>query len=185
MLIVVVIIGILASALLPRLTSARDKANDVARKANVQQLMNAFSSYALDNGVWGTQGATTDSGVATFLNTAGMRSIPLDPSNTAFQFPNSYTGGSTKGFIYQPITKNGVLSWAFVVMSRAETASAANYVECGAVTSPFGTASFSGATESTTLKLCEKVTIDPAWTTCSVSTCTAKNANDLRYVAMY
>ena len=39
MLIVIVIIGILAAALIPKLNSARGRANDTARKADVSQIM--------------------------------------------------------------------------------------------------------------------------------------------------
>ena len=49
MLIVIVIIGILAAALIPRLMSARGRANDTARKADLQQLGTALISYQVDN----------------------------------------------------------------------------------------------------------------------------------------
>jgi len=48
MLIVIVIIGILAAALIPRLTSARGRANDVARKASIQQAVTAMVGYQID-----------------------------------------------------------------------------------------------------------------------------------------
>ena len=54
MLIVIVIIGVLASALIPRLGSARGKANDVARKADLQQVATAIISYQIDNNVFPT-----------------------------------------------------------------------------------------------------------------------------------
>jgi general secretion pathway protein G len=50
MLIVIVIIGVLAAALIPRLTSARGRANDVARKAGLQQVATALVSYNIDEG---------------------------------------------------------------------------------------------------------------------------------------
>jgi len=50
MLIVIVIIGILAAALIPRLTSARARANDTARKADLQQIATALVAAQLDNG---------------------------------------------------------------------------------------------------------------------------------------
>ena len=50
MLIVIVIIGILAAALIPRLSSARGRANDVARKADLAQIGSALVSYQIDNG---------------------------------------------------------------------------------------------------------------------------------------
>jgi general secretion pathway protein G len=49
MLIVIVIIGILAAALIPRLMSARGRANDTARKADLQQLGTSLISYQVDN----------------------------------------------------------------------------------------------------------------------------------------
>ena len=45
MLIVVVIIGILASALLPRLQGAQASARDTARKSDLSQLGSALVSY--------------------------------------------------------------------------------------------------------------------------------------------
>jgi prepilin-type N-terminal cleavage/methylation domain-containing protein len=48
MLIVIVIIGILAAALIPRLQSAKGRANDTARKADLQQVATALVSYQID-----------------------------------------------------------------------------------------------------------------------------------------
>ena len=129
MLIVVVIIGILAAALVPRLTSVKDKANDVARKANLQQLVTAMSSYALDNGIpsfsgWDTSDLT-NSGVRTDLNIWGMRDIPTDPTNRSA----SIYGKSTTGYIIYTMYKGTQQSGWFIFISRAETAAAANFVE--------------------------------------------------------
>jgi type II secretory pathway pseudopilin PulG len=49
MLIVIVIIGILAWALIPRIGSARDKANDTARESNVRSLATAMVAYWMDH----------------------------------------------------------------------------------------------------------------------------------------
>lgn len=51
MLIVIVIIGILAAALIPRLASARGRANDVARKADLAQVGAALVAYQIDHSV--------------------------------------------------------------------------------------------------------------------------------------
>ena len=48
MLVVIVIIGILAAYIIPRISSAQWKARDVARKADVNQLTSALISYSLD-----------------------------------------------------------------------------------------------------------------------------------------
>ena len=52
MLIVIVIIGILMAALIPRLTGARGRANDVARKADLAQIASALVSYQIDRGAF-------------------------------------------------------------------------------------------------------------------------------------
>jgi prepilin-type N-terminal cleavage/methylation domain-containing protein len=54
MLIVIVIIGILAAALIPRLSSARGRANDTARKADLQQVASALVAYQIDHGTFPT-----------------------------------------------------------------------------------------------------------------------------------
>ena len=159
MLIVVVIIGILAAALIPRLTSVKDKANDSARKANLQQLVTAMSAYTLDNGVVvsaaPTTGDTYTAGITAALTGGGMKSIPSDPSNQ----PQSIYGKSTTGFVYFSIKKAGVDNGAFIFISRAETAGAANYVEGGS-------AAITSATDSDTLTLCDKVTENATYGAC-------------------
>jgi len=50
MLIVIVIIGILAAALVPRLQDVQGRARDTKRKADITQLTNAISLYKLDSG---------------------------------------------------------------------------------------------------------------------------------------
>ena len=49
MLIVIVIIGILAAALIPRLTGIQGRARDTARKADLNQISTSLSTYNLDN----------------------------------------------------------------------------------------------------------------------------------------
>jgi len=60
MLIVIVIIGILAAAIIPRLNSARGRANDVARKADLNQVATALITYQLDTGKFPSTGDTID-----------------------------------------------------------------------------------------------------------------------------
>lgn len=52
MLIVIVIIGILAAALIPRLTGTQARARDTARKADLQQLGTALATWSLDYGTY-------------------------------------------------------------------------------------------------------------------------------------
>ena len=81
MLIVIVIIGILAAALIPRLSSARGRANDVARKADVAQVAAALVSYQIDRGSFpSSAGALTL--ISGNLISAGMSAIPEDPNTS-------------------------------------------------------------------------------------------------------
>jgi len=51
MLIVIVIIGILAAALVPRLQSVQSRARDTKRKTDLQAYNTAFEIYRTDNGM--------------------------------------------------------------------------------------------------------------------------------------
>lgn len=50
MLIVIVIIGILAAALIPRLTGLQARARDTARTADLRNIATAVELYHVDNG---------------------------------------------------------------------------------------------------------------------------------------
>ncbi len=52
LLVVIAIIGILASVVLASLNSARGKAKDAARKAEIKQLKTAIESYYFDKGFY-------------------------------------------------------------------------------------------------------------------------------------
>ncbi len=100
MLIVIVIIGILAAALIPRLTGIQGRARDVARKADLQQISTALSTYNLDKGgypvVWGhlTNAANT---VALVSQTDfKYAEIPFQAFSTALPAaPTSVTNAAT------------------------------------------------------------------------------------------
>ncbi len=149
MLIVVVIIGILAAALIPRLSSVKDKANDSGRKSNLQQLVTAYSSYVLDNGVsvtWG-DAATVYSGM---LKLGGMTSIPSDPNNKS----TNIFGVTTTWYAILPVSRgNGS---GFIVAARAETAGAANWVQSN-LTQTTANGDFTGGTNMDTITLCSTV----------------------------
>jgi len=81
MLIVIVIIGILAAALIPRLTSVRGRANDTARKADLQQIASALVAYQIDHGSFPTTRGSVNC-ISGVLATAGMSGLPTDPNKT-------------------------------------------------------------------------------------------------------
>lgn len=126
MLIVIVIIGILAAALIPRLSSARGRANDVARKADLSQVAGALVAYQIDHGnfpdtAWGL------SGIKEKLLIAGMNSIPGDP-NTSRIISGGLAWVGTGEYGYTTITKSWVPNNGFVLMAATETAGWSNWV---------------------------------------------------------
>lgn len=82
LLIVITIIGILAVALVPRLTGGPGRARDAQRKADLQQIATALEFYADDNGGYPATPASPANcvagitGLSTYLTT-----VPSDPGN--------------------------------------------------------------------------------------------------------
>ena len=179
MLIVVVIIGILAAALIPRLSSVKDKANDSSRKASVGSIVTAFSSYMMDNGFptgveWGNGSGDSLTLFSGFLKIGGMTNIPTDPSNKG----TTIFGVLSTGAVIKGVSK---WSWSgFIVAMKAETPGAANWVE-GVTTE------FSGSTLIDGIQLCEKVTLNTTATAVVNNTkeCVATATSQLRIIAKY
>ena len=105
MLIVIVIIGILAAALIPRLNSLQARARDTTRRTDTLTIYNALMSYQLNNGyildpaqywendspngTYGNGDFSYMSGFLTFLVSWGiLTSVPVDPINSTSQ--NTY-----------------------------------------------------------------------------------------------
>jgi type II secretion system protein G len=110
MLIVIVIIGILASALIPRLSQARERANDTARKAHIQNIATVLIAYQIDRGSYPTT-AGPISAISSQLIGAGLSSVPTDPdANRSFLGIGSSTTNCTASpigqYMYTPIRKN-------------------------------------------------------------------------------
>jgi len=135
MLIVIVIIGILAAALIPRLSSARGRANDVARKADLAQTAAALVSYQIDRGSFPTP-AWTLASIASDLTSAGMSSIPKDPVSSRVIATISTASGQ---YYYSPITKSSIPNNGFVVIAASETEWGANWDRAWLLTAPYNT----------------------------------------------
>jgi len=181
MLIVIVIIGILAAALIPRLSSARGRANDVARKAALAQVATALISSQIDRGVFPTCTSwCTLSGISADLIAAGMDSIPLDPNTS-----RSFTGLGTTSFVawqygYITITKRSIPNNAFVIMAATETEWWSNRVYLA------GTGDIVNGSTFENIKLCK--TFSPTGTAWNPGlwACTYDDTKDqLRYIYIY
>lgn len=95
-LIVIVIVGILIAALLPRLQGSQARARDVARKGHTQQIVTAYGIYNQDNGNYPTGATCIDS--ATTEITSYLSSVPTDPRAT-----NVNAGVCTGEYYFVPL----------------------------------------------------------------------------------
>ena len=133
MLIVIVIIGILIAALLPRMQAAQWRARDVARKTALSQMQSAIVTYQWDFWKWPGQddGRWLGTGVLALekeLIGAWMTEVPKDPLNgTTFSWVWS---SNVKDFWYVVATRNSVVSGWFDLMAKTEVAWWSNWVVC-------------------------------------------------------
>ena len=132
MLIVVVIIGILAAAILPRLHGVQAAARDTARETALRDVAMALEMYA---GATGKYPELTGSFKVADLKEAlvtereYLKEMPLDPKkNSTFQFTTDTTNGKLQegNLGYLLIKKNSQPNQAFVLASVAETYDKAN-----------------------------------------------------------
>lgn len=86
MLIVIVIIGILAAAVIPRLTQMQARARNTARKASMSQIITAIYAYAVNNGMYPWT-------LWTLVSWGYMTTVPADPqvstNNPCGSHPNA------------------------------------------------------------------------------------------------
>lgn len=112
MLIVIVIIGILASALVPRLISIQTRARDTKRKVDLRQIANGIAIFYNDNGRLPTYKPHTSCGgfysvTANSTGTCGgqwlttdtwfysiMTTVPVDPANRGEEHAVYYSGNN-------------------------------------------------------------------------------------------
>jgi len=179
MLIVIVIIGILAAALIPRLSSARGRANDVARKADLAQTAAALVAYQIDSGRFPTWNWTLTN-ISGNLISAGMSSIPTDP-NTSRPIFAWIAWWWTGQYSYTSITKWWIWGNGFVVMAGTETEGWSNRV----VWSSYWTIDWTTTYDS--IKLCKSFDSQctPAPADPNGKCCYNKNSDQLRYIYMY
>ena len=193
MLIVIVIIGILIAALLPRMQAAQWRARDVARKTALSQVQSAIVTYQWDHGKWPKQDDST-SGVS--LNTiesellqAWMTEMPKDPlADTDV----SWLWASTwKNYLYMVATRNWSPKWWFALMAKTEVAWWSNWVRCASTAgnNVVDTAgNISATVDLKDIHPCPNV--EETGGNCSnpnngTGTCYYKDIKDLRYIVLY
>ena len=124
MLIVIVIIGILAAVLIPRLQNLQASARDTKRIADVTQVATALSAYYLDFGRYPTERtANIDDGIN--LVPIYLTSIPKDPFAN-YILEDFYEFFAEPGeYVYMPDNNN--TPGAFLIMAKMETPLRANF----------------------------------------------------------
>lgn len=114
LLIVITIIGILAVALIPRLTGGPGRARDAQRKADLQQLATALEFYADDNA--GAYPSTPSGNCSDSLSgdlSAYLTTYPSDPQGIGTICSTGYT--------YIGFTDGGSTVTGYVLVAELET----------------------------------------------------------------
>lgn len=119
MLIVIVIIGILAAALVPRLVSVQGRARDTKRKADLQQIGSALAIYKTDNSTFPTASGNVALVLANQFLSGYLTSTPTDPVSTA-NVPEVGAVTTNTGYGYVSLVRNGVTSNGSVIAAQTE-----------------------------------------------------------------
>jgi len=125
MLIVIIIIGILFGALLPKFKNTQDKANDTARKMNLSQITTALEVYYSE--VWSYPDWKCSSDLQ-FLKEKHFNLKLKDPQKERITY-GTKAGGCKWSYGYSPLIKNWTPNWWAVLLTNTETLwKTSNYV---------------------------------------------------------
>jgi len=119
LLIVIIIIGILMSALLPRLKWAQEKARDTSRKANLAQISTALDMYFNTEGNYPVGNCMSD--ISWDLVPTYMRNIPKDPQESRTTSWTQQWWCTSWVYAYTDLTKNGASRWWAAVIANVES----------------------------------------------------------------
>lgn len=107
LLIVVVIIGLLAVALVPKISGFQARARDVARKSDMQQISQALATYKINHGTYmNSPNLAPISNVLTPLVSGNiLKTLPKDPYNE-IDHPYQYATATDDDQMYVLTTLN-------------------------------------------------------------------------------
>jgi len=183
MLIVIVIIWILAASLIPRLTSAKWRANDTARKADIQQIAATLVAYQIDHGQFPATRWSINC-ISWSLNSAGMLSIPLDPNRArtiaGFTSPSPTSCTTAWYYYYFPISKWWIAGAWFALVAATETEWWSNF-STKSNTIDMEDTDVDATYETISSQLCTSFTISSSAWDCNY----AKWSDNLRYIYLY
>ena len=207
MLIVVVIIGILSAALLPRLQGAQSAARDSARKSDLSQLGSAILSYYNNRGeypwpktgeykdkTWGTTMIPADSIREILMEVVELSSLPTDPNRSNYiafkssedeawaKYATSWAFNSNDNitdwqYWYARMKKNTIKNGWYLLIARTETEWWSNFLSTIWVDP-----------DLKNFKTCNGFQIVKVWeesTEATGSICKYSNKGQLRYVYVF
>lgn len=122
LLIVITIIGILAVALIPRLTGGPARARDAQRVSDLQQIATALEFYASDNGGYPISSACFGTGAGLVNLSSYLSIVPTDPQGLSSSALVS--GGCASGYGYialNSITTNSYAEGYLLVADMEST----------------------------------------------------------------
>ena len=196
MLIVIVIIGILIAALMPRMQAAQWRARDVSRKTALSQIQSAIVVSQWDKWRWpGCDSNWCSSwnlwmdikSIETELKAAWMNSTPKDPIQwNKVTWLWTYTATDWE-FGYLVGLRNWTSNGWFVLMAKTEVEWGSNWVTCSGATT-IGQWKILSSEDISKINLCETVERNSWWNgTCVSNTgsCKYNNDDELRYVVIY
>lgn len=130
LMIVIVILGVLMSTVLPKLTGAQGRARDTARMADLGNLSSALQVYMDDNGQYPgavgtseclTSGGVTGTAIKAYLKGSNIMTDPLK-TNAVGATPTCSNGQ----YYYVPTAKNNVAKSSYILCANTETYQKAN-----------------------------------------------------------
>ena len=118
MLIVIIIIGILMAALLPKLKGAQERARDTARKANLSTLSTALQMYFNDEWTYPTGACVSD--ISSKLVPTYISSIPTDPQKKRKTFGTETNGCTNWNYAYSSLYRKWWKDAGAVLIANTE-----------------------------------------------------------------
>ena len=201
MLIVIVIIGILIAALMPRMQAAQWRARDVSRKTALSQVQSAIVTSQWDKWKWPwvcdatrtTECATWWIGLSAIswdLTRAWMNSVPVDPLKSKVTWIWGFQWNTGGDYAYIVTRRNWTDKGGFALMAKTEVEGWSNRVVCASGSSTC-TASWWPAgcitwgTDIAKIRLCETIS-NTGWCNNDYQgKCSYEKDSELRYLVVY
>ena len=202
MLIVIVIIGILIAALMPRMQAAQWRARDVSRKTALSQIQSAIVTAQWDKWKWPwvcdeirtSECATGWIGISAIswdLTRAWMNSVPVDPLKSKVKWAWQFQWNTWWDYWYIVATRNWSKNWWFALMAKTEVQWWSNWVVCdtsSCTADGWENGCITWGTDIAKIKLCETLSGGTTDSTCSndyKGNCVYQKDSELRYLVVY